>query len=280
MVELIKLVEGFFRVVWRRQCMPKRRSPEWPCRSRYSPTSVNYSWLHRFTKCTAWRIPYRVARGHLAGPDEDHNPATAGRISEVLTARSDIPYAQRIEVARFMEDLTASYQAGWYSVISLHGGGSPEALKREIYRRYPVEERVALVERLLERGVSYASDPRWFGRQPGRCCLSGCQGAEPGLLNGKEKTAPCPASPLSISIKSIRAAPRRSSISIWPLPMASASRWSVPPDAANRRCCDCWLGWIIPRAAYCASATGRSMPCRRNDATSPWCFRITLCIPI
>jgi len=51
-------------------------------------------------------------------------------------------------------------------------------MKREIYRRYPIEERVALVERLLDRGVHAGSDPRWFGRQPGRCCLSGCRGPE------------------------------------------------------------------------------------------------------
>lgn len=28
--------------------------------------------------------------------------------------------------------------------------------------------------RLLDRGVHAASAPRWFGRQPGRCCPSGC----------------------------------------------------------------------------------------------------------
>lgn len=115
------------------------------------------------------RLAHEVSGGMivtLPGPDEDHNPATAGRISEVLTARSDIPYQRRIEVARFIEDLTASYQGGWYSIISLHGGGSPEAMKREIHRRYPIAERVALVARLLDRGIHAThSDPRWFGRQ-------------------------------------------------------------------------------------------------------------------
>jgi hypothetical protein len=51
------------------------------------------------------------------------------------------------------KDLTASYQGGWYSLISLHGGGSPEAMKREIWRNYPVMDNVELVERLLDRGV-------------------------------------------------------------------------------------------------------------------------------
>ncbi len=72
-----------------------------------------------------------------------------------------------------IEDLTVSHQAGWYSVISLHGGGSPEAMKREIWRNYPVMEKVELVENLLDRGV--AADGRRISRQPGRCCATGCE---------------------------------------------------------------------------------------------------------
>ncbi len=128
------------------------------------------------------RLAHHVSGGMvvaLPGPDEDHNPATAGRLSEVLTARSDIPYEKRIEVARFLEDLTASYQAGWYSLISLHGGGSPEAMKMEIYRNYPIGNRVDLVERLLDRGVlADATRKITRNRQPGRCCATGCLAAE------------------------------------------------------------------------------------------------------
>jgi len=124
------------------------------------------------------RLAHHVSGGMivaLPGPDEDHNPATAGRLSEVLTARSDIPYEKRIEVARFIEDLTASYQAGWYSLISLHGGGSPEAMKTEIWRHYPIGSKVDLVERLLDRGVLADATRRITrNRQPGRCCAAGC----------------------------------------------------------------------------------------------------------
>ena len=96
-------------------------------------------------------------------------------LAEVLRANPDVPYEKRIEVARFMEDLTASYQAGWYSVISLHGGGSPAAMKQEIWRNYPVGDKVALVERLLDRGlVDDPARPITRTRQPGRCCDSGC----------------------------------------------------------------------------------------------------------
>jgi 4-hydroxybutyryl-CoA dehydratase/vinylacetyl-CoA-Delta-isomerase len=76
-------------------------------------------------------------------------------------------------VARFIEDLTVSKEAGWYSVISLHGGGSPEAMKREIWRNYPVMEKVELVESLLDRGV--LADGSRVSKQPGRCCVTGCE---------------------------------------------------------------------------------------------------------
>jgi 4-hydroxybutyryl-CoA dehydratase / vinylacetyl-CoA-Delta-isomerase len=124
------------------------------------------------------RLAHHVSGGlivALPGPDEDHNPATSGRISALLAGRSDIPYEKRITVARLIEDLTASNQAGWYSVISLHGGGSPEAMKMEIWRRYPIGNKVDLVERLLERDI-LADRVRAISRnrQPGRCCVEGC----------------------------------------------------------------------------------------------------------
>ena len=71
-----------------------------------------------------------------------------------------------------IEDLTVSHQAGWYSVISLHGGGSPEAMKREIWRNYPVMEKRELVENLLGRGL--LDRGQRTTRQPDRCCAKGC----------------------------------------------------------------------------------------------------------
>ena len=122
------------------------------------------------------RIAHYVSGGlivALPGPDEDHNPETAASLSAVLAGRPDIPASQRAEVARLMEDLTVSHQAGWYSVISLHGGGSPEAMKREIWRNYPLQDRVAVVGRLLDRGVLDIGER--VSRQPGRCCAKGCE---------------------------------------------------------------------------------------------------------
>jgi len=124
------------------------------------------------------RIAHYVSGGlivTLPGPDEDHNPETAAQLADVLRANPDVPYDKRIEAARFIEDLTASYQGGWYSVISLHGGGSPAAMKQEIWRNYPVGNKVELVERLLNRGV-LAEDGRSISanRQSGKCCDVGC----------------------------------------------------------------------------------------------------------
>ena len=113
----------------------------------------------------------------LPGPDEDHNPETAASLTAVLSGRQDIPAQQRMEVARFIEDLTVSHQSGWYSVISLHGGGSPEAMKREIWRNYPVMDKMNLVEQLLDRGI--IEEGKRVSKQPGRCCVSGCEVPSP-----------------------------------------------------------------------------------------------------
>lgn len=109
----------------------------------------------------------------LPNPDEDHNPETEASLAAVLVGRQEIPVERRKDILRFIEDLTVSNQAGWYSVISLHGGGSPEAMKREIWRNYPVAEKEDLVTQLLDRGVY--NQGQKISKQPGRCCAKGCE---------------------------------------------------------------------------------------------------------
>ena len=109
----------------------------------------------------------------LPSPDEDHNPETKASLAAVLGGRQEIPVERRKDILRFIEDLTVSNQAGWYSVISLHGGGSPEAMKREIWRNYPVAEKEDLVAQLLDRGVY--NQGQKVSKQPGRCCAKGCE---------------------------------------------------------------------------------------------------------
>jgi 4-hydroxybutyryl-CoA dehydratase / vinylacetyl-CoA-Delta-isomerase len=177
MVELIKITEGFFAcgvaasVYGLKDEHSGSFMPE--------PVFANIGKLLLATQIyDMHRLAHEVSGGlivALPGPDEDHNPATAATLAEVLRANPSVPYDKRIEVARFIEDLTASYQGGWYSLISLHGGGSPAAMKQEIWRNYPVGSKVELVERLLDRGVLH--DPNRAitrNRQPGRCCDTGC----------------------------------------------------------------------------------------------------------
>ena len=186
MVELITITESFFAcgvaasVYGKMDEHSKTFMPD--------PVFSNIGKLLLATKIyDMHRIAHYVSGGlivTLPGPDEDHNPETAARLSEVLRANPDVPYEQRIQTARFIEDLTAGYQGGWYSVISLHGGGSPEAMKQEIYRNYPIGSKVELVERLLERGIGADGSPAAAPhdparaitqvRQPGKCCDTGC----------------------------------------------------------------------------------------------------------
>ena len=177
MVELIKITEGFFAcgvaasVYGTRDPYSGTFMPE--------PVFANIGKLLLATQIYDMnRLAHEVSGGlivALPGPDEDHNPATAATLAEVLRANPAVPYDKRIEVARFVEDLTASYQGGWYSVISLHGGGSPAAMKQEIWRNYPVGSKVDLVERLLDRGVlNDETRALTRNRQPGKCCDTGC----------------------------------------------------------------------------------------------------------
>ena len=179
MVELIKIVEGFFACGVAASVYGLKDAS-----GTNQPDGV-FSNIGKLLLATQiydmQRLAHYVSGGlivALPGPDEDHNPATQANLAAVLAGREDIPASRRLAVARLLEDLTASDSAGWYSVISLHGGGSPEAMKREIWRQYPVEDKVALVERLLERDLT-SGTAHPHDRQPGRCCATGCQAPVP-----------------------------------------------------------------------------------------------------
>jgi 4-hydroxybutyryl-CoA dehydratase/vinylacetyl-CoA-Delta-isomerase len=174
MVELIAITEGFFAcgVASSVYCAKDPAGSVMP-----DAVFSNIGKLLLATKIyDMHRLAHYVSGGlivALPGPDEDHNPSTQASLTAVLGGRPDIPMEQRMEVARLVEDLTISHQGGWYSLISLHGGGSPEAMKREIWRNYPVMEKVELVEQLLDRGV--LDRGQRVSRQPGRCCATGCE---------------------------------------------------------------------------------------------------------
>lgn len=177
-VELIKIVEGFYACGVASSVFPMT-DPS----GNVEPDAV-YANIGKLLMAHQIYDMHRVANNVSGGlvttlplPEDDHNPVSGVDLSELLGGRPDIPYDKRARIARFMEDLTVSNTAGWYSTISVHGGGSPEAMKREIFRRYPIPERKALVERLMNRGatVDENGQPVSDAEQPGQCCDTGCQ---------------------------------------------------------------------------------------------------------
>jgi len=139
------------------------------------------------------RLAHYVSGGLLVAlpaPDEDHHPAVGATLDQIFAGRTGQPVGHRVELARVLEDLTVSSQGGWYSLISMHGGGSPEAMKREIWRHYPVGEKTQLIETLLERGVLAEEGGATPGKQPGKCCATGCRPPVMGerLFRGSEPT--------------------------------------------------------------------------------------------
>jgi 4-hydroxybutyryl-CoA dehydratase / vinylacetyl-CoA-Delta-isomerase len=178
MVDLIAITEGFFAcgVAASVYCVKDAAGSVMP-----DPVFANIGKLLLATKIyDMHKIAHYVSGGlivALPGPDEDHNPETRASLSAVLAGRSDIPMQHRMEISRLIEDLTISNQAGWLSVISLHGGGSPEAMKREIWRNYPVMDKAELVQRLIDRDV--IENGKRVSKQPGRCCPTGCEVPSP-----------------------------------------------------------------------------------------------------
>jgi 4-hydroxybutyryl-CoA dehydratase/vinylacetyl-CoA-Delta-isomerase len=190
MVELIKIVEGFYACGVASSVYAG--VDESGC-AMPDPVFANVGKLLMSTQIyDMHRLAHEVSGGLLVAlptPDEDHNPAVAAQLDQIFAGRPGLPEGRRVELARVLEDLTVSSQGGWYSVISLHGGGSPEAMKREIWRHYPIAEKTALVATLLDRGV-LAEGGDAARRQPGKCCATGCRPPVMGvrLFRGSEPT--------------------------------------------------------------------------------------------
>jgi len=192
MVELIKIVEGFYACgvaasVYAKQDESGCAMPD--------PVFSNIGKLLLSTQIyDMHRLAHYVSGGLLVAlpaPDEDHHPQVGAALDQIFAGRAGQPAGRRVELARVLEDLTVSSQGGWYSLISLHGGGSPEAMKREIWRNYPVAEKTQLIESLMERGViAEGADAAKPGQQPGKCCATGCRPPvmQERLFRGSEPT--------------------------------------------------------------------------------------------
>ena len=109
MVELIKITEGFFACGVAASVYGK--ADEFSKTFMPDPVFSNIGKLLLATQIyDMHRIAHYLSGGlivTLPGPDEDHNPETAARLADVLRASPSVPYEQRIQTARFIEDLTA-----------------------------------------------------------------------------------------------------------------------------------------------------------------------------
>ena len=186
MVDLIKTVESFYACGVSASVYSTTTDA-----GNCEPDSV-YSNIGKLMLASSIYDMHRIANTVSGGlivtlphPDDEHNLDTMDKLDTLMSASPDIPPHRRATVARLIEDLTASHSGAWYSVISVHGGGSPEALKREIYRKYPVAEKSEFVQRLIERGVHENSTSQTA--QPGQCCDTGCQPPEKSTLPIRER---------------------------------------------------------------------------------------------
>ncbi|MGQ0793976.1 MAG: 4-hydroxyphenylacetate 3-hydroxylase family protein [Deltaproteobacteria bacterium] len=147
--ELIKFTESFYACgvassVFGKETAAGNFSPE-PV---YANIGKMLQGLHIYDM---FKLTHETAGGIVVTspyPEDMEIPNIKDRLSRYLTAREDVPADKRLRVARLIEDITASYQGGWYSVISIHGGGSPEAERMEIMRKYDIAERRSLVEKI------------------------------------------------------------------------------------------------------------------------------------
>jgi len=101
-----------------------------------------------------FKIAHEITGGLLVTspyPEDMENPDLKDKLTDYLQGREDIPTDHRLKIARLLEDITASYQGGWYSTISIVGGGPPEAQKMEIVRKYDIEERKSLVQMIIQQ---------------------------------------------------------------------------------------------------------------------------------
>ncbi len=148
--ELIKFVESFYAcgvtaAVFGRETQAGNFIPD----SVYANIGKLLQGLHIYDM---FKIAHDVSGGILVSspyPEDMEVPDIKEKLSQYLQGREDIPTDHRLKIARLLEDITASYQGGWYSSISIVGGGPPEAQKMEIVRKYDLDERKSLVGQII-----------------------------------------------------------------------------------------------------------------------------------
>ncbi len=104
------------------------------------------------------RIPYEIGRlaQDLAGglvvtlPSEaDYRNEDIGPLlDKYLRGRADVSTEDRMRILRLIENMTLGRNAVGYLTESLHGAGSPQAQRIQIYRQMELSEKQNLAKRL------------------------------------------------------------------------------------------------------------------------------------
>jgi 4-hydroxybutyryl-CoA dehydratase / vinylacetyl-CoA-Delta-isomerase len=104
------------------------------------------------------RMPYEIGRlaQDLAGglvvtlPSEAdyRHPELGALLEKYLAGRGDVPTENRIRILRLIENMTLGRNAVGYLTESLHGAGSPQAQRIQIYRQMQIAFKQQLAQRL------------------------------------------------------------------------------------------------------------------------------------
>lgn len=141
MAELIRITEGFYATGIAASVHGYRTIA-----GNYVPDPVQSNigkWKLAEQVYDIFKIAHDISGGIIitAPTAEDVELEESGHlINEYLSGKHGVSGKERIHMARFIEDLTASKEGGFYSLISLHGGGSPEAMRMSTVRNYDFEE--------------------------------------------------------------------------------------------------------------------------------------------
>jgi 4-hydroxybutyryl-CoA dehydratase/vinylacetyl-CoA-Delta-isomerase len=114
--------------------------------------------LANVCKLNVTRCPYEIARiaEDLAGglmvtlpPEvELKNPAVSEYIHKYLNTSETVPTETRIKMLRLIENLTIGSGAVAYRTESMHGAGSPQAMKVMINRQANIEEKKGFAKKI------------------------------------------------------------------------------------------------------------------------------------
>lgn len=119
---------------------------------------MNDEMLSNVCKHNVTRFPYEIARlaQDLAGGIVATMPSEADLRSEevgpllerMLAGRADVPTEDRMRIIRLIENLTLGRNAVGYLTESLHGAGSPQGQRIQIWRGMDVELKKVLARKL------------------------------------------------------------------------------------------------------------------------------------